>query len=435
MSDRKRLFETGQAWTNWSGNVTFNPRSVAKPQSVSDLIEVVTKTDGTVRPMGSGYSSSNLVNTGGVIVAFDNFPGEVLDLDPENNIATLNPNRSLLELSRALHSYGYGFLNLPEIGHQTLAGAISTGTHGTGLYLGSLSSHVVGLKLVTASGEVIAVNATQNADLLPAYRVGLGALGIMTEVQVRVRPTYRLKREQAFVDLNEVFDAALTHCKNLRGFEFYCFPFCDHALVVKTTEADDDVPSTDTADYAAGLEQLRRTRNLLANWPVIRRHLMNYAAKRMPSETRVGTYFDVLSPESKTPFCTMEYHLPLDKGLSVVRRVLATIDEKSAASYFPIKVTVTAGDNDWLSPFHGGPRMSIAVHSAKGDDHSWFFQEIEPIMRLHGGRPHWGAMHSLWNADFFAIYPGFEKFWKLRRELDPNARFLNLHLRRIFGVD
>lgn len=426
---------TRRVWSNWSGNIQFGPQAVFKPNSVIELCSFLKTTDATVRPIGSGYSSSNLVNTGGTIVAFDDFPGEVLDLDADKNIATLNPNRTLLQLARALHSFGYGFLNFTEIGHQTLAGAISTGTHGTGLYMGSLSSQVVGLKVVTAAGEVMSIDASQDADLLPAFRLGLGALGFLTEVQIRVRPTYRLKREKSFVELDQVFETAIDQCKAHRGYEFYCFPFCDYAFVVTSTEVDDSIPASGTEDYAAGLERLRRTRNLLSHWPGLRRSMMNFAAKRAPSESRVGAYFEVLSPEPQSRFTTMEYHLPLDIGLSTVRAVLRSVEEKSAGAYFPIKISVTAGDNDWLSPFNGGPRMSIAVHTAAGEDNNWFFQEIEPLMRLHGGRPHWGAMHSLWYADFFALYPRFEDFWKLRRKLDPNGRFLNMHLRRIFGED
>ncbi len=427
--------ERERYWSNWSGNLSVKPSSVTYPETVSDVQKLITQSRRIVRPVGSGHSFSNLVGTAGDIVSLNRLKGDVYAIDETRMVARLNANKTLNELSHALNARGYAFKNLGDIDKQTLAGAISTATHGTGQGLGCLSSEVVGMTIVSATGEVIVASETQNSHLLPALRVGLGVLGVIVEVEIRVRKAFKLRRTITFEPFKDVLSDAASYWAENRGFEFYYLPFCDYAMVITTNEADGPNENIGGGDDESGLYQMRRVRNLLSGWPMLRRRLLNFVATRIPDEALVGPSFEVLATERNTRFNEIEYHMPLPNGLNALVETVNHIERALPEVFFPIEVRMTAGDRDWLSPFSDGPRMSIAVHAAAEDDYSWFFSDIEPIFRKYGGRPHWGKLHSLWYGDFFALYNDFESFWKLRRELDPHGRLLNTHLRRIFGED
>lgn len=372
--------------------------------------------------------------TDGTLVTLDQMPGDVLEVseigaDPS---ARLNAGRSLNDLSRAMQTRGVAFRNLGDIDVQTLAGATMTGTHGTGKALQSLSAEIVGMKLMTADGEIFKVDAGD--DLLDAARVSLGTLGIVLEAEVRVMSAYRLRRETHARRISDVLADAMGLWDTHRHFEFFVLPFSDYALAITHDFTDEADRHDGGGDDDKTLDQLKLLRSLTRRTPRLRRMVMNGIARTIKPETEVGDSWQVLASQRNTPFHEMEFHLPVDQGLEALAEVLALIERERPEVFFPIECRMTAADSGWLSPFAGDPRISVAVHAHHADAYDWLVACAEPIFRRRGGRPHWGKLHGMKADDLRDLYPNFGRFQALRAEMDPKGRFLNPHLADLFGT-
>lgn len=427
---------TGPKWSNWAGSVTCAPARTAAPRDEDELRSLLADGDGPVRVRGTGHSFMPVAATGGTLVTLTETDGDFLrrggtDAAPT---ARLNAGKPLRDLSPALQAQGLAFRNLGDIDVQTLAGATMTGTHGSGHDLPSLSGEIRAVKLMTATGDVLEADLQHDADLVDAARVSLGALGILLEAEVNVRPAYRLRRETIARHLDDLLSEAMTLWQQHRHFEFFALPFCDHALSIIHTETDEPDRQENVGDDTKALAQIRMLRSATKHLPWLRRKVMNAVARGIKPEIKVGHSWEVLASVRETRFHEMEYHLPVDQGLDALVEVLALIERERREVFFPIECRMTAGDTGWLSPFQGAPRISVAIHAHQPDDYSWFVERAEPVFRRRGGRPHWGKMHSLTADDFRNLYPDFGRFCDLRADLDPLGRFLNPHLRDIFGV-
>ncbi|MDF1720144.1 MAG: D-arabinono-1,4-lactone oxidase [Minwuia sp.] len=420
-------------WQNWSGHVRSTPQKWLKPKDMTELRDALRAPDGHVRMVGKGHSFTALAATEGTLISLDEIPGTVLSCDRNAETARLQAGASLNALSRGLQQQGLAFKNLGDIDVQTLAGATSTGTHGTGVGFPCLSAEMVEINLMLASGELVTASTTENADLLHAARVAIGSLGIITDATVSVRPAYRLHRRTFTRSLQDTLAHAMGSWRTHRNFEFFCLPFCDHAFNIIHDETDADSFGAKENSDSNAVMQLKRLRDLLGWSKPLRRALLNQVARHQKPEEMIGTSWEMLASERNNRFNEMEYHLPVDQGLDALQEVLAVIERQRRDVFFPIECRQTAGDDAWLSPFQGGPRISVAVHAWHEDSVDWFFEHVEPIFRRRGGRPHWGKMHSLTAADLRELYPDFERFTALRRELDPGGRFLNAHTADLWG--
>ncbi len=405
---------------------------MSTPQTLGELADTIRNSTGRVRVVGSGHSFTALVHTTDTLVSLEALPGEVLSVDAVENQATLNAGASLHSLSHALELEGFGFKNLGDIDVQSFAGATSTATHGSGSTLPCLSAEIAELSLVTASGDLLRIGPTENLHLLPAAQVALGSLGVIVEATVNVRPAYKLHRQTFLEKLDVTLEEASRLWDRHRNYEFFYLPFCDYAFNITHDETDDADRRHGNSDDEASLRDLRRLRTALKRVSPLRRTILNQVAKRTATEDVVGTSWELLSNERKSKFNEMEYHLPVDAALEALAEVIGQV-EANPEVYFPVECRRTAGDSAWLSPFQGEDRISIAVHIGDGDDYQWLFDVVEPILQRHGGRPHWGKLHSLEATDLRELYPDFDRFLELRRELDPNGRFLNAHTAALWG--
>lgn len=424
------------SWSNWAESVTCRPEALAAPRNEDELRALVTGGSGAIRVRGTGHSFMPVAATDGTLITLAETEGDFLGRSGSDDepVAHLNAGKPLRDLSPAMQAEGLAFRNLGDIDVQTLAGATMTGTHGSGRELRSLSGEIQGVRLMTADGEIVTADAGSNADLLDAARVSLGTLGILLEAHVRVRPAFRLRRETVARRLDELLGESMALWEAHRHFEFFALPFCDHALSIIHTETEEPDRQENVGDDGAALAQIRMLRNATKHLPWLRRKVMNRVARGIKPEIKVGHSWQVLASIRETRFHEMEYHLPVDQGLEALAEVLHLIERERREVFFPIECRMTAGDTGWLSPFQGAPRISVAIHAHQPDDYSWFINRAEPIFRRRGGRPHWGKMHSLTADDFRDLYPDFDRFCALRAELDPKGRFLNPHLRDVFGV-
>lgn len=419
------------SWMNWAGTERATPQTIAFPDSVDALAATVTKASGRVRPVGSGHSFTGLATTEDTLVMLNGLSG-LISFDAATGEARFGAGTPLFEVSEALAGHGRAFDNQPDIDSQTLAGAFATGTHGTGNDLPALHDNITAFEMVTASGVVKEVSRASDPDLFEAGKVSLGALGIMTAFTLRSVPAYRLKRvvivEDSKAFLKDLEARAAAH----RNFEFYYFPHT--GLVASIVHDLTDEPSTDdeAEDDDEILQGLKTLRDELGWAPWLRRQIARSEFPRGLIEERINESRVLLSTVRPTRFIEMEYHLPRERGPEMVERVMHKLDQRGDA-YFPMEYRHIAPDTAWLSPFNVGPRASIAIHAAADERYDYFFTDFEPMYREAGGRPHWGKLHSLGRAELTELYPEYERFLALRKDLDPEGKFLNAHLAKLFG--
>ncbi|MGE5452120.1 MAG: D-arabinono-1,4-lactone oxidase [Acidobacteriota bacterium] len=418
-------------WHNWSGVQTATPSSLPTPANEAELQALLARSTGEIRAVGSGHSFTALVPTNGAIVSLDKMSG-VIAIDKQAMTVTAKGGTRLGVLARTLDAQGLGLRNQPDVDVQTIAGAISTGTHGTGWTLPALHDDIVGLRIVKPNGEVVQIDAQHNPDWLPAARVSLGSLGVISEVTMRVLPAYNLQRKVWLSPIDKLLDQAPELAQKHRHFEMYYLPFTGYgAAIAHDVYTGNDLYFPKAADDDV-LSDLRKLRDWLGRFP----HLRQWAASKLidPSMTEEARQrsWKLLSSVRPVKFNESEWHVPRDQGVACLRDIIQAI-EKHNEAFFPIEFRFIKGDTAWLSPFHGRDSCSIAVHAAAEEPYQYLIKDCAPIYRAHAGRPHWGKLHLMGTADLSAMYPKWQDFQKVRQQFDPQGRMLNAHLRKVFA--
>jgi FAD-linked oxidoreductase len=350
--------------------------------------------------------------------------------------ATVWAGTSLRELGLQLAARGLAMENLGDINKQSLGGALGTGTHGTGIGFGLLSTQALALTLITARGDEVECSAEREPGVFRAAQVSLGALGVVTKVRLRLLPAYRLKLTRRNLSLEECLaglDAARTRH---RHYEFFWFPHSDRVMT-KAMDLTDEPPRgvgagrwlnemvMENALFGAVSRACRMKPSLCA--PVSR-----LSAKLASEGVMAGASHDLFATPRLVRFQEMEYAVPLERGPDCLRELGAFITQERLPVHFPVEYRFARGDDIPLSPAYGADRAFIAVHQYRGMPLQPYFAGAEAIFRNHGGRPHWGKLHTRTAATLKDLYPRWEDFQRVRQQLDPDGRFLNPYLRRLF---
>lgn len=419
-------------WRNWSGSQTCLPEARKAPGSIAELQELVTSTSGTIRPVGAGHSFMPLVPTDGTIVSLSRMSG-VVSHDPSTLQATLWGGSRLGDIGQPLEAAGQALINMPDIDEQTIAGCLSTATHGTGAQLGCMSSSVKGFQIMDARGNLVECDAQNNAEIFKAAQVSLGTLGIITQVTMQNIAPYRLRRETVWREFDELMDVAEDMADTHRNFEFFYIPFSGMGFTDAHDFTDEEIGATEKIDPNDGTQDLKTARDLLEWSPKLRELLVGGLMKLLEDEVTIEKSWKNYANERNVRFNEMEYHLPREHGLQALREIRVALEANHPEVFFPIEVRYVDSDDIWLSPFHGRQTCSIAVHRFFDEDFEPYFKTLEPIFRKYNGRPHWGKLNTLGKADLQALYPHWNDFAAVRRELDPQGRFLNPYLKSLFA--
>jgi L-gulono-1,4-lactone dehydrogenase len=427
-------------WRNWAGDQSCAPAEIARPGSREELAEAIAAAAAAGRRVsvaGSGHSFTEAAMTTGTLVRIEALRG-VLDADPGSGLVRVAAGTVLADLNEELARLGLAMENLGDIDRQTLAGAISTGTHGTGARLRNISAQVEAIELVLADGGVRELTANAEPELLRAARVGVGALGAISAVTLRCVPAFTLTRvdtprprEEVFARFDELA-AANDH------FELFTFPYADNALVLERNRGEGQ-PRPRGA-IAAFLNDV-----VLENWALealsatgkaLPRAIpaLSRLAGRLASGSRTVDRSDrVFANERRVRFTEMEYGLPREHGVEAARRVIEWVRENRYPVFFPIEMRVAAGDDASLSPSYKRDTAYIAVHQYRGMEWRPYFEAVEEIMDAYGGRPHWGKRHFQTAATLAPRYPAWDEFQRARDELDPGRAFSNEYAERVLG--
>jgi FAD-linked oxidoreductase len=427
------------AWQNWSGSVRATPAEIVHPATQDEMIAVVKDCRARgrkLRVVGTGHSFTPLVQTDGVLMVLDRYTG-IVSVDAERGRATVRAGTPIQALGEALFGHGLAQPNLGDIDVQTIAGAISTGTHGSGATLGSLSTQVAGLTLITAAGEVLECSEETNRAIFKAAQVSLGALGIISTVTLQLVPAFTLHYVWRKESLREALAGIDRYVAGNRNFEFFWMPYTDAVLAkfMNPTGAPPRRKSLVRRFNDSVLENgvfwlmSEYARRFPAQAPAVSR----VAGALMSGGTDINHSHRIFATPRLVKFQEMEYSIPAAEFVSVIEEIDATIRRRRFQVHFPIECRFVRGDDIPLSPAYGRDSAFIAVHMYRGMAYRPYFAAMEAIFKRHAGRPHWGKLHSRSAQDLPALYPQWDAFQAVRRALDPDGFFLNRHLAALFA--
>ena len=418
-------------WTNWAKQQRCAPERIETPGSEEELVSAVTGAR-RVKVVGSGHSFTDIACTDGVMIDMSAMR-RVLSVD--GNEVTVEAGITLHDLGEELRSRGLAMENQGDVDPQTLAGAISTATHGTGSRFGNLPSQVAGVRLVDGTGEV---RELREGDELRAARVSLGALGAISAVALRCVPAFTIHRLDKPRPLDDVLSGFDSLADSHDHWEAFVMPYTRRALTL-TSERTDREPEprgraaafmNDVVLENAVLGAFCRTGRA---FPRLIPSLNRTLARLMSGSEHLDASNRVYANTRLVRFTEMEYALPRAYATEALERVLELIERRRLPIGFPIEFRVTAPDDALLSTAHGRPTAYLAVHQYVGMEFETYFRAVEAIMDDYDGRPHWGKRHYQTAATLKPRYPEWDRFQELRDHFDPERRFENDYLRRVLG--
>jgi FAD-linked oxidoreductase len=437
-------------WQNWAGTATADPVRRYWPRSaeeIADAVRTAAAAGLTVRALGSGHSFTAAAVTSGAALDLSGWTG-IVAADLASGFVRVRSGTTIRELNAALDTLGLAMPNLGDIDAQTISGAISTGTHGTGAGLGGIATQVAELELVLADGSVVSCSARHRPDLFAAARVSIGALGVLSTVTLSCVPAFALTADERPMPLDEVVNRFDEFAAGNDHFEFYWFPYGGNALVKRNNRiADPDkapagspaIPSPLPAwrrffEYEvmenAAFGALCRTGRAV---PRLIRPLNRFAAATLSKRSYSAPSHQVFVTPRRVRFVESEFAVPREAVLDVLADLRAGVRHLHDPVMFPVEVRVAAADDIWLSTAYGRETAYVAIHQYRGLPYHGYFRLFESIATAVGGRPHWGKLHTRDAAYLAAAYPRFDDFLRLRDETDPDRRFANPYLEQVLG--
>lgn len=433
----------GGVWENWGRSARVRPQAVEFPDSteaVQRAVRAAARNGRRLKAVGAGHSFTGIAVAPGVLLDLSDLTG-VVSVDRERSRVTLRAGTRLHQIPRLLAPFGLAMQNLGDIDRQSLAGATSTGTHGTGARFGGIATQITAATLVTADGDILVVDEHQNTELLPAVALGLGALGILVEITVQCVPAFVLHAVEHPEPLDDVLATLDDRAASADHFEFYWFPHTDVALTKSNTRLPESAPRHPLPRAGKWLDE-----TLLANGvyrvvcgvatavPAIVPAFSRLAVRLTGDREYTDVSTNVFTQSRTVRFREMEYALPAENVRPAFDAVRALIEERGWRISFPIEVRFAARDDLWMSTAHGRASGYIAVHRYWRENPTDYFEAVENIMTSFGGRPHWGKMHTQDAASLRERYPRFDDFVALRDRLDPDRMFQNTYLERVLGA-
>jgi FAD-linked oxidoreductase len=431
---------TSPTWQNWAGNQSAQPRRVLSPRSAAEVAEAVTTAAAEglrVRMAGSGHSFTGAAVTDGVLLR----PGAlaaVRSVDERAGLVTVEAGCPLRVLNEHLHARGLALANMGDIQEQTVAGAIQTGTHGTGRALASIAAQVAAVEMVLADGTITSCSAGTGSDVFLAARVGLGALGVLTAVTFRVVPSFLLRAQEEPMRWAEVIARLDELTSSNEHFEFYWFPHTEGCLTKRNNRSDGPARPLPGWRYRLDDEFLANsvfgaTCRLGHRFPAVIPAVNAIAGQALGARGYVDASYRVFTSPRRVRFKEQEYAIPRENLAGVLTEIRALFARHDWRISFPIEVRVAPADDTWLSTAHGRDTAYIAIHVFHASPHEGYFRDVEAVMTNVGGRPHWGKLHTRDAAYLSGVYPEFGRFAALRDTLDPARLFSNPYLEHVLG--
>lgn len=416
-------------WSNWSGSQTAQ-NLFAQPRDVDELAQCVSQHQ-KIRISGASHSFSPIVKTDATLLNLDYLKG-IDQTDAQHCQSTIWGGTRLYDLGEKLAAVNQALINQGDIDRQSLAGAVATGTHGTGLSLGCISSFITQFELMTATGDILQCDANQHSEIFQAGRVALGSFGILTKLRLQNRPMYRLKEKIHLCPLKELYQHIDTWKHQHRHIEFLAFLHADQVILKTLDETEDDIEPRQNSwpdeDFLLGI-----CCELNRSMPWINPRLQKLLSVFIRPSQYVDWSSRIFPSPRQTRFNEMEYQVPIEQGLACFEEILTTLKQHKAPVFFPIEFRYVQADDIWLSPFYQRNSVSISIHQFYKQDYQEVFRLVESIFWKYQGRPHWGKLHSLSATQLAALYPKWDDFMQIRQQLDPTQKWMNPYLQQLFN--
>jgi L-gulonolactone oxidase len=429
-------------WVNWAGTEQASPVEVATPGRPEDVLAALARAQARglrVKPVGAGHSFTGAAVTDGMMLRLDALSG-LTEVDLPSGRVKVLAGTPLHVLNPALQALGLALPNLGDIDRQTISGAISTGTHGTGVHVQGIAAAVSGLTLALADGTTLTCSAQLRPDVFQAARVGLGALGVVVEVELQCVPAFRLHARERGEDLLLLLERIQAEADANDHLDLHWFPHTDRVLVKRNNRVEQEVVPPPLAPWRAWLDDdllsnrvFELTNRASARWPAIVPRLNQVTSRVLSSREYADDSWRVFCATRDVRFVESEYAVPRGSVSDVLLALRAWISAHDVSLPFPVEVRFVGADDIWLSTAFERDNAYVAVHQYHRMDHQPYFRAFEAIVREHAGRPHWGKLHTLDASALRELYPRFDDFVGVRDRLDPERRFANAYLSRVLG--
>ncbi|NUR91785.1 MAG: FAD-binding protein [Nonomuraea sp.] len=423
-------------FVNWAGNQTGTPAEVRTPAGVADVVQAVRDAAAggrRVRMVGTGHSFTGVALTDGIMLRPEGLTGVRSWGEDRVTVLAGTPLKTLNEL---LDGRGLALANMGDITEQTVAGAIQTGTHGTGRDSGGLADQVTELELVLADGSV--ATAVPGEDLFDAARVGLGALGVLTAVTFRVEPAFLLHNRRRRMTLTDILGSLDPLTSANEHLDFFWLPHTD-ACLVKTNNRNPG-PARPPSAFKHWLDNVFLENTIFGaacavggRRPSLIPRINAISAAALGDSESVDTSYKIFTARRDVRFLEMEYAVPREHLGQALRETRDLIDRMDWKITFPVEVRVTPPSDAWLSTAYGRDSAYVACHIYRPTPNPAYFEGVEEIMNRLEGRPHWGKLHTRDAAYLRKVYPRFDDFVALRDRLDPRRLFTNDYLDVVLG--
>lgn len=427
---------------NWAGNIVFNPSTIAYPTTEEEIQKVVLKAVNDrkkVRIIGTGHSFTAVCATDDVLVSLDNYQG-LISVDKNLVRATVKGGTKLNLLGELLFKEGMAMENLGDIDVQSIAGTISTGTHGTGTAFGTISTQVIALKFINGKGEIVECSETNNRALFKAAQVSLGTFGIITELTLQCVPAYKLALQNKKEQLSEVLNTLAERNAINRNFEYYWMPYTKTAWTKTSNIVEADEPDKINffnywSEYVLENYAFKLLCEFATLFPSKNETVSKITADTITDVRKVYYSHKIYATQRMVKFREMEYNVPAEAYQDVWKDVMKVVNSKKFTIHFPIENRWVKGDDILMSPAYQRDSAYIACHVYSKKDCLPYFAALEEVFRAYGGRPHWGKMNTLKPQDIADLYPQFDVFMKYRQEQDPDNVFVSPYLAELFGIE
>jgi FAD-linked oxidoreductase len=415
---------------------------VATPRSEEDVLAAIARAEAhgiPVKAVGASHSFTPIAATGGLLLPLDRLSG-ITHVDMSGKRVRVLAGTRLHVLNPALQALGLALPNLGDIDRQTISGAIATGTHGTGARLHGIASAVCALRIALADGSITSCSAEANPDVFQAARVGLGALGVVTEVELQCVPAFRLHARERGERLQPLLERIEEEVESHDHLDLHWFPHTDQVRVKRKNRVDESQPGEPVPRWRAWLDDdvlsnrtFELTSRVSARWPRVVPRLNQVTSRALSAREYTDDSWRVFCAERHVRFSETEYAVPRATVTDVVLALRDWVDTHDVALPFPVAIRFIGADDIWLSTAYERDNAYVAVHQYHRMDDGGAFAAFEAIARDHEGRPHWGKLHTLGHEQLAALYPRFEAFRAVRDRLDPLRRFSNAHLVQLLG--
>lgn len=429
-------------WSNWAGNQRAEGITVVEPRYTEDVVAAVLRAANRgkkVKPIGAGHSFTGIGKPQDVQLVLDGMSG-LRSVDRQAGIVTVEAGTKLHRLNELLAGEGLAMPNLGDIEVQSISGAISTGTHGTGSRFGGIATQIVGLEMVMADGAVLTCSADEHPELWSAARVGLGALGVITAVTLQTVPLFAIKAEEGPMALDELLSRFDELTEEYDHFEAYWFPHTDSTLTKRNTRRLLQEGLEPLATWREWLDD-QFLSNTVFGWTIalgkrrasLIRPLNRVASRALGSRVFTDLSYKVFTSPRRVRFCEMELAIPRTHAVEAIRDVVKGIEASGMDVSFPVEIRVAASDDIPLSTASGRDSAYLAFHLPAGVDYTAYFRLVSEILDAYESRPHWGKLHEMEAEVLSRRYPRFAEFLTLRNQVDPAGVFGNEYLDRVLG--